>query len=104
MIRHIVMWQLHDPTEAPRFKELLDSCKGLVPGMAEFDVGIRSDALEANVDVVLVSSFTDREALDAYQNHPHHKAVGAQLGKMRRERHVVDYVLPAASEEPGVRG
>ena len=37
MIRHIVMWSLHQPADAPRFKALLDSCAGLVPGIVEFD-------------------------------------------------------------------
>ena len=63
MIRHIVMWTLRDAADAPRFKALLDSCKGLVPGMIEFEVGIRGEGLEANADVVLVSSFADVTAL-----------------------------------------
>jgi len=96
MLRHIVMWKLKNAADAPRFKELLDSCKSLVPGMHEFDVGIRRDDLEANVDVVLVSSFADVAALDAYQQHPHHKAVAAQLGPLRDARSVLDYV----SEQP----
>lgn len=91
MIRHIVMWQLHDPADAPKFKELLDSCKSVVPGILEWEVGIRSPRLEASMDVVLVSAFADKAALDAYQNHPHHKAVGAQLGGMRSHRMVLDY-------------
>ena len=94
MIRHIVMWTLRDAADAPRFKALLDSCKGLVPGMIEFEVGIRSEALEANADVVLMSSFADVTALDAYQVHPHHKAVSAQLGPLRDTRHVLDYNIP----------
>jgi quinol monooxygenase YgiN len=91
MIRHIVMWKLKDAADAPRFKELLDSCRALVPGMHEFEVGIRKDGLEANVDVVLVSTFADSASLDAYQNHPHHKAVSAQLGPLRDTRSVLDY-------------
>ncbi len=94
MIRHIVMWTLRDAADAPRFKALLDSCKGLVPGMIEFEVGIRGEGLEANADVVLVSSFADVTALDAYQVHPHHKAVSAQLGPLRDTRHVLDYNIP----------
>ena len=31
-------------------------------------------------------------ALDAYQQHPHHKAVAAQLGPLRDTRSVLDYV------------
>lgn len=98
MIKHIVMWQLNDPADAPKFKELLDSCKSLVPGMLEFEVGIRTPRLEATMDVVLVSTFTDKASLDAYQEHPHHKAVGAQLARMRSNRAVVDYVT---NIEPG---
>jgi quinol monooxygenase YgiN len=98
MIKHIVMWQLNDPADAPKFKELLDSCKSLVPGMLEFEVGIRTPRLEATMDVVLVSTFTDKAALDAYQEHPHHKAVGAQLGRLRSARSVVDYVT---LQQPG---
>lgn len=96
MIRHIVMWQLRNAADAPRFKELLDSCKGLVPGMHEFEVGIRCDDLEATVDVVLVSTFSDAASLDAYLGHPHHKAVGAQLGPMRDTRSVLDYHTEAS--------
>ena len=64
----------------------------LVPGMLEFEVGIRTDDLEANADVVLVSTFSDAAALDAYQNHPQHKAVSAQLGPLRKARSVLDYI------------
>jgi quinol monooxygenase YgiN len=91
MIRHVVIWKLKDAADAPRFKALLDSCAGLVPGMLEFEVGIRSEGLEANADVVLVSTFSAPAALEAYQQHPHHKAVSAQLGPLREARSVLDY-------------
>jgi quinol monooxygenase YgiN len=64
--------------------------------MHEFEVGIRRDNLESNVDVVLVSTFSDAASLDAYQRHPHHKAVGAQLGSMRDTRSVLDYQAEAS--------
>lgn len=93
MIRHIVIWSLHQPTDAPRFKALLDSCRAIVPGIVEFEVGIRTEGLEANADVVLTSTFESRAVLDAYQVHPHHKEVLAQLGPLRSARHVVDYLV-----------
>lgn len=92
MIRHIVIWGLHKAEDAPRFKELLDSCKAVVPGIEEFEVGIRTEGLEANADVVLVSTFKDAATLAAYQAHPHHQAVLKQLGPLRETRHVVDYL------------
>lgn len=96
MIRHVVIWKLKRAGDAPRFKALLDGCKALVPGIVEFDVGVRCDGLEANADVVLVSTFIDKAALDAYQNHPQHKAVGAELGPLREARSVLDYETATA--------
>jgi quinol monooxygenase YgiN len=94
MIHHVVIWTLHDGADAPRFKALLDACARLVPGMLDFEVGIRTQGLEANADVVLVSRFADRAALEAYLVHPAHQAVAAQLGPMRSERRVVDFERP----------
>jgi quinol monooxygenase YgiN len=91
MIRHIVMWKMRRPTDAPRFKHLLESCKGLVPGMLEFDVAVRSPSLEATQDVVLVSAFVDEASMQAYLNHPHHQSVAKVLADMRASRDVLDY-------------
>jgi Stress responsive A/B Barrel Domain len=98
VIRHVVMWTLKEPADAPRFKALLDSCAGLVPGMLAFEVGTRSAGHEANVDVVLVSSFSDAVALQAYLDHPRHREVSAVLGPMRVARSVLDF--PAAGLQP----
>jgi quinol monooxygenase YgiN len=91
MIRHIVIFTLKRSEDAPKVKALLDSCKGLVPGMHEFDVGIKTEGLEANADVVLISTFEDAAALAAYQPHPHHQGVVAQIREMAATRHVLDY-------------
>ena len=91
MIRHIVMWSLMRPEDAPLVKELLDGCKTLVPGIHEFDVGIQTEGLEANCQVVLVSTFEDAATLAAYQPHPHHQVVVARIREMAATRHVVDY-------------
>lgn len=91
MIRHIVIFTLKDPANAPKVKALLDSCKGLVPGMNEFDVGIKTEGLEATADVVLISTFQDAAALAAYQPHPHHQGVVAQIREMAASRQVLDY-------------
>lgn len=90
-IRHVVIWTLHNPADAPRFKQLLDACADLVPGMLTFDVGLRTDGLEANADVVLVSSFADEAALASYQTHPRHREIGLQLAPLRSQRVVVDW-------------
>jgi hypothetical protein len=98
-LRHIVMWTLRDPADAPTFKAELDSCRGLVPGLLDFEVALRPEpalaalGADANVDVVLLATFTDAQALAAYQMHPHHRAVSGRLAGLRLTRHVMDYTL-----------
>lgn len=93
MIKHIVMWNLFDAADAPRFKAQLDTCNALVPGMVEFEVAIRTVGLEANCDVVLYSVFENSAALAAYQNHPHHQHISGALSTLRETRSVLDYEI-----------
>jgi heme-degrading monooxygenase HmoA len=85
------MWKLKNAGDAAQFKARLDSCKGLVPGMREFEVAVRTQGLEANCDVVLCSAFDDQAALQAYLEHPRHVEVSAFLGSLRESRSVLDY-------------
>lgn len=96
MIRHIVMWKMRRADDAQRFKHLLESCKGLVPGMLEFDVAVRTPGLEATQDVVLVSAFVDAAAMDAYLNHTLHQSVAKVLAGMYASRDVLDYDVEGA--------
>jgi quinol monooxygenase YgiN len=93
MLKHIVMWTVNQPSDIAPFAAELRSCKDLVPGMREFEVGTRTDGYDANHDVVLVSTFDDAAALEAYSKHPHHQAVVAKLGTMRKTRAVLDFVI-----------
>ena len=91
MIKHIVIYTLKDPANAPRVKELLESCRNVVPGIVSLEAGIRTEALEANADVVLNSVFESTAALDAYQSHPDHLVVRKQINEWCSARAVVDY-------------
>ena len=92
MIKHIVLFTLKDPANAPKVKALLDSCKDIVPGIREFEVGIKTEGLEATAEGVLVSTFEDAAALAAYQPHPHHQVVVAQIRQMTSGRQVLAYL------------
>jgi hypothetical protein len=98
MIKHIVMWKLKDEAEgadraanARKVKELLDACIGLVPGMGTFEVALAQPGLEATYDVVLYSEFADRDALNAYLDHPQHVALKPFIGAVREARQCMDY-------------
>jgi len=98
MIRHIVMWKLKEQAEgatraenAVKLKEKLEGCRSIVPGILHLEAGIAKPGLESSYDVVLVSDFADKAALDAYQIHPTHEALKAFVGKVRESRECVDY-------------
>jgi hypothetical protein len=98
MIRHIVIWKLKDSAEgasreenALKLKEKLEGCRNIVPGILHLEVGLASPGLESTYDVVLVSDFADKAALDAYQVHPAHEALKTFSGAVREARQCVDY-------------
>lgn len=97
MIRHIVMWQVRGDTaqekliSCKRVRESFEGLRGRIPGMRHLEIGIDSSTVDYACDVVLVSDFDSREALDAYANHPEHLRVRQQLGDIRTARHQVDY-------------
>ena len=98
MLKHIVMWKLKDEAEgadklgnAREIKRRLDECANIVPGQLKFEVVLAQPGLEATYDVVLYSEFTDKAALDAYINHPTHKAVVPFIGAVREGRQCMDY-------------
>lgn len=98
MIHHIVMWKLKDFAEgadraanAMKMKALLEGCADLVPGMSRWDVALAQPGLEATYDVVLVSAFVDRRALDADQNHSQHLALKPFIGAVREARQCMDF-------------
>jgi quinol monooxygenase YgiN len=98
MIKHIVMWKLRDHAEGAdkasnliKMKALLESCSNLVDGMLALEVALAVPELEATYDIVLYTEFTDKAALDAYQEHPTHQAIKPFIGAIRSERQCMDY-------------
>jgi quinol monooxygenase YgiN len=98
MLKHIVMWKLKEhaegadrATNAARLKQLLDGCADVVPGILKFEVALAQPGLEATYDIILYSEFTDKAALDAYQNHPDHVAIKPFFGAVREQRQCMDY-------------
>ncbi len=94
MIVHIVCWKYKDGITADQRADhaaKLRALPSLVPGILSFDVGSDILKLDRSFDTGLVSTYADRDALDAYTDHPAHLEVAA-LGKTIAERVVsVDF-------------
>ncbi len=99
MLHHIVMWKLKDHAEGAdrttnvrKAQALLEGCAALVPGVHRFEVAAAHSGLECTYDLVLNTTFTDREALAAYQNHPDHVAIKPFMKAVVEERQCMDYL------------
>ena len=80
MLIHVVCWRYRpDVGEAERdeHRRRLGDLAALVPGIDRLDVGADVLHLERSYDTALVAEFADIRALEAYNVHPEHQAVGA---------------------------
>lgn len=78
--------------KAMAIKKNLEALKDKISYIKEIHVGINFNETESASDIVLESVFETVDDLNAYQNHPDHKAVGANYVRPNvSERRVVDY-------------
>ncbi len=98
MIKHIVMQRLKESAagaskeeNAVKLKLGLEALEDKIQEIKEIEVGINFNPSPAAFDVVLYSVFENREALQAYQNHPEHLKIADFVGEIRTDRAVVDY-------------
>lgn len=103
MLTHIVCWKYKDETDAAARTKHIDALRslvGVIPEIVKLDVGSDTLHLDRSFDTGLVSTFADREALDAYTVHPEHQKVVA-MGREIVEKVVsVDFL----SEPPAAAG
>ena len=99
MIKHVVMWKLHEEANGKTRKENAEEFKtrleALVPVIQEIEsmsVGIGYKDAEGPVfDMTLTTTHQDKEALQGYIDHPEHQEVVAFAKDIVADRRVVDY-------------
>lgn len=91
MVRHIVLWNLKDEADgrakaenAAMMKEKLEGLVGKVEGLLTAQVSF--NFTPGGYDVCLVSTHTDKAALDLYQGHPAHLQVKEFVHKVVESR------------------
>lgn len=103
-VRHIVMWRVRGDTLQERvdarakIKAAFEGLRGRIEGLNHIEVGLDVSGVDYACDVVLVTEFADRAALEAYATHPEHLRVRQELADLRTARFQVDY--PAQEAAP----
>lgn len=100
VIRHLVMWRLHDfagvtgnAATLAALQECIAKMRTDVPGLLRIDMGVDKSRTPDSADLVLFSEFDTWASLDAYQGHPLHDEFRKLLGPLRSERRLGDYEI-----------
>jgi len=98
MIKHIVVWRLHDTAEGNSKEEnlvkaaaMLEGLNGKIPGLIKLEMGKDVSRGDFSGDLVLYSEFESTDALAVYQKHPLHIEAAKFVSVISAERTVVDY-------------
>ncbi len=97
MIKHVVIWRLHEEAEGRSkaentriFLEKLAKLPEQIPQIQDFSFGANAISQKEEADVVLIAQFENQAALDIYRKHPAHQKFIEQIKNLRFERRVVD--------------
>lgn len=97
MIKHIVMMKLKPDAGSlmkerlEHLKSQLENLKNNVDCLDSMEVGLNLSTRPTAMDIVLVSTFKDEQALDEYRVHPEHQEVLSYIKEVVEEARVVDY-------------
>jgi hypothetical protein len=94
MIVHIVMFAFKDENKQENLqkaKAMLEALTEKIPSLVSMEVGLDFMQSERSFDLVLTSTFDDKEGLSAYAVHPAHLEVVAFSKEVTEAAKVVDY-------------
>jgi hypothetical protein len=99
MLKHVVSWKIADAASPEGQRKIasivasLESLVGTVPSIRALSVGPSVVTGPNHWDLGLVVDFDDEAGLEAYQVHPEHQKVGAQIRSQVSAQAAVDFLL-----------
>jgi len=94
MVVHIVMFRFKDKNKVEnieKIKSMLESLPEKIESLKSMEVGVDFLHSERSMDLVLTSTFDDRDGLESYRVHPAHQEVVSLIKEVTLESRVVDY-------------
>jgi len=94
MVVHIVMFRFKDENKddnIEKVKSMLLALPEKIESLKSMEVGVDFLHSERSMDLVLTSTFDDRDGLESYRVHPAHQEVVSFIKEVTVESRVVDY-------------
>jgi hypothetical protein len=95
MLTHIVCWKYKPEipdSDRERHRNSLRALPSVIDEIVSFHVGADILHLDRSFDTGLVAIFADRNALDAYTDHPEHQRVAALGRELSQQTVSVDFL------------
>lgn len=94
MIRHIVLFHVHEGTTRARMQNAVDRLEalvGVIPGLISLEAGIDigDGGSTANADFGLIAELEDRAALETFSNDGRHREVAMDILTFRDQGDIV---------------
>jgi len=99
MLKHVVSWKIADAASPEGRRKIasivasLESLVGTVPSIRALSVGPSVVTGPNHWDLGLVVDFDDEAGLEAYQVHPEHQKVGANIRSLVTAQAAVDFLV-----------
>ncbi|MCG8527911.1 MAG: Dabb family protein [Opitutales bacterium] len=98
MIKHIVFWKVKEEVKGKKQADLADEIRrklealpSQISEIIDFEVGFNFNPAGVAFEIALYSTFSSKDALQAYQVHPAHVEVKDFIVSVVKETAVVDY-------------
>ena len=93
MIRHVVMFKLKDRNNEniEKVVNALKTLEGNIDLLRSSEIGVNFTESERSYDIVLITEFDNRDALNAYGPHPKHLPVVEIVRSLCSGSVIVDY-------------
>jgi hypothetical protein len=93
MVRHVVIWRLHENNQENRseISRLLRELPNRIDDLESLEVGSNFNPSEFAWDLVLITIHKNKTALENYKKHPEHIIVADRIKKLAKDRAVVDF-------------
>ena len=92
MLKHVVTWKMKEENKLENMMEIkkrLEALVGVIDEIKSLQVGINENGGE--YDIILITDFEDKKALETYDAHPAHQAVRQFVRSVVETRIAVDY-------------
>lgn len=95
MVVHIVMFRFKDEEKSKNIEvvsQMLNDLLSTVPTLGSMEVGQNFTDSDRAMDLSIITTFDDLDALKRYATHPEHLKVVEYIRQVTTESKVVDYI------------